>query len=227
MTESFSSAETNHRHFKTLNDYESWVAENWLHPPGSDEAQLHVRAKLDEEVKELGEALEKDRSDDIKAELGDVLWTSTAVAINEGFEAKGEPIFLDEIDRLARDRVWDEPVLGVLYGLSSERITEKLKAGDTAMTKQVMESLTHQLGKAGRMAHRFADQFDYSNSKHNTFGSAWLEVQQHRLVDARAQILLLASLIAQDRLQLSLADIMQANYAKLTARISSGQPITK
>jgi NTP pyrophosphatase (non-canonical NTP hydrolase) len=222
--------ETNQHRFKTLNEYFAWAGENWIHEFGSDEAQKHARSKLGEEVEELSDALETGAPDEIKAELGDVLWTANAVAMNEGFKVRSEPVSLEDLDEraLRDDTEWDVPVLRALYNLSPEEINSRLLSGDVKTTKMVLESLAHQLGKAAKITRAITPELDLSPKAKRTFlVNGWLEVQYGRVIWAVDQIDLLVSLIAQRRLGISIADVMQDNYEKLTSRIAQGDPVTK
>ncbi|MGZ6004578.1 MAG: MazG nucleotide pyrophosphohydrolase domain-containing protein [Candidatus Saccharimonadales bacterium] len=221
--------ETAQPRFQTLNDYVGWVAEDWVHTFGSDEAQLHVRSKLGEEVYELSEALDNGTPEDIKLELGDVLWTANAVALNEGFTPSSEPISLEDLDKQAKvaDIEWDVPVLRALYGLSSEEVKTKIASGDPETTQMALSSLAGQLGKAGRMTRAMTPYTDNSPSKERTFSDGWLEVQHGRVISAVGQINLLVSLIAQNRLGVGLSEVMQANYDKISERLATGKPVTK
>lgn len=226
--QSLSPVEVSQPKFETLNDYVGWVTRDWVHEQGSDDAQLHVRTKLNEEVDELNEALEKGSPEDIKTELGDVLWTANAVALNEGFTLPTEPISLEGIDEQAKsaDMEWDVPTLKALHNLTAEDIKSRLASGDLKTTQMVLSSLAGQLGKSGRISRVMALKSEGSPDQEHSFGDAWLQVQHGRVVSTVGQINLLVSLIAQSRLKAGISDIMQANYDKISKRLAEGRPVT-
>lgn len=217
--------------FATLKDYETWVALDWTHPLGSDEAQKHARAKQREEVKELGEALAGGSLEDIKFELGDVLWTSEAVAINEGFTIEeafresslrdrlpeGRPLALSDIDELARtiEIDWDVPAVLAMERTDIKDVNKRVNEGDIEMTELVLGALSHQLGRSARLSRVLSPE------------SPWAWLDEARAAEGLVQIVILISLVAQTRLQSSLADIMEANREKLAARLAQGKPVTK
>jgi phosphoribosyl-ATP pyrophosphohydrolase len=216
--------------FATLKDYETWVASDWMYPLGSDKAQRHVRAKQREEVRELNEALANGSPEDIISEMGDVLWTSEAVALNEGFTLEeafrlssiadqlpeGE-LTTSDVDALARtvEIEWDAPVLRALYGASTEEVSDRVKDGNMEMTRLVLNGLSHQLGRSAHMARVLTPE------------NPMLWLDEVRAAEALTQTVILVSLIAQTHLGSSLADVMEANREKLAMRLAQGKPVTK
>lgn len=213
--------------FQTLNQYEEWVSENWIFEFGSEEAQRHAAFKLDEEVDELCRALETGTSEDIKLELGDVLWTAAAVAINEGFRLQARDVRLDDIDKVARQDVdWDVPSVRALYGLSQQEIKGRLQASDTEVTQLVLIGLAARLKKASRVKRHLAPDADPYDADDPNWNSAYAVLYHNRAIICADQIVLLISLIAQQRLGKSLKEVVKANFDKLSERINKGQPPT-
>lgn len=48
--------------FPTIGSYQEWVRQDWLHPHASDSAQLHTRAKFEEEIDELRSAIKSNNA---------------------------------------------------------------------------------------------------------------------------------------------------------------------
>ena len=217
--------------FNNLDDYESWVANDWLYPLGSNEAQRHTRAKLEEEVVELADAFVGGSRDEIISEMGDVLWTAEAVAMNEGFMLEGavrysvrgegmpaDTLTLETIDNVARttDVAWDVPVIKALYGLSDSEVQAGIETGDDRIVRLVLSSLGNELGKSARIVRVLPDPED-----------GWTRLHEVRAAEALGQIVLLVSYLAQSRCDSTLAEVMTANHDKLAARLANKEPVTK
>lgn len=217
----------------TLAEFEDFVATNWLHSLGSDEAQAHVRAKLEEEITELIAALENESSGAIISEMGDVLWTSAAVALNEGLTLQEAiqrssiaahlpkaALSLDDIDTAATTAIptiqWDLPAVQAVYDMDASAINEKISSGDVDMTHLALKYLAGRLGKSARILHVLSDYED-----------GWTDLHRARTTEELSELIILVSYIAQSRLGSSLSAAIADNHTKLSARVASGQPITK
>jgi NTP pyrophosphatase (non-canonical NTP hydrolase) len=77
----------------TLDDYQAWSELNWKAPHGTVHSQERFRKKLAEEYKELSDEIEKALEGEqvgveIESELGDLLWTATAITSDLGRKVK-------------------------------------------------------------------------------------------------------------------------------------------
>lgn len=201
--------------FAQLSRYEEWAAQNWLYTPGSDDAQLHARAKLDEEATELAEALDLGVSKDIISEAGDVLWTATASGSNAGISISQalaesyptifgtEPISTLSIDELA---------IGIFEGTSLEQTQKYLKQYGSTI---------------GKNAKQWFHLKSTANPTPETFGDAWIATKRVQAVSALADIILLTSYALQEFTVSGLEDAMDDNYQKIEARIKAGAAVTK
>ena len=201
--------------FALLSTYESWSAQNWLHTPGSDGAQLHARAKLNEEAIELAEALNTGTSEDIISEAGDVLWTATAsgsnaeISISQALVETYPAMF--DTDAISTQAI-DDLALGVFEGTSVEQTQKYLKQyGST-------------IGKNAKQWFRLKSTV---NSIPKTFGDAWIKMKRDETVSALADITLLTSYTVQEFAGSHLENVMNDNYQKIEQRIKAGAAVTK
>lgn len=91
----------------SLDDYQAWCDLNWKKPHGTVESAERLRAKLLEESREVQEAVslpETSRSlDDIKSELGDLLWCVNGISSDLNVSVKhGMMMLLDRYGRGTR-----------------------------------------------------------------------------------------------------------------------------
>ena len=200
-----------------LEQFEIWVAQDWVYESGSDEAQLHVRGKLDEESAELAEVLASSNRAEIVSELGDFLWTATANGLNVGIPSSDalrhelrpdqigtEPITFDQIDKLALELIPD---------LSVEQMEGWVKY------------LGHYLGKAAKQWRNLSPLID-TKAKPQSFSEAWIQLKRLRAYDALTQSVLITSALAQRYAGAAISDVIANNVEKLQNRKASGLPIT-
>jgi NTP pyrophosphatase (non-canonical NTP hydrolase) len=201
--------------FARLSTYESWASQNWLHIPGSDDAQLHARAKLDEEVVELADALNTNTAEDIISEAGDVLWTATASGSNAKISISQAlvntyPAMFDT--STVSTRAIDDLALGIFEGTSVEQTQKYLKQyGST-------------IGKNAKQWFRLKSTV---NPIPKTFSDAWIKTKRDEVVPALADIALLTSYAVQEFAGSCLEDVMSDNYQKIEQRIKAGYAVTK
>ncbi|HEY1645076.1 MAG TPA: MazG nucleotide pyrophosphohydrolase domain-containing protein [Candidatus Saccharimonadales bacterium] len=203
--------------FTNLKDYEVFVRQDWLYGNGTDEAQLHVRGKLEEEAREAAEAIKSEDPLRIIDELGDFLWTADASALNVG-------ITFEESLRheLRPDKIGEGSIdVSLIDQLALELIPEE-SANEMAGW---VNYLGHYLGKASKQWHNLSPLVDQASDPQN-FSDAWILLKRDRTFDGLTQALLVTSAIAQRHAGKSLADIMQHNADKLQARQLSGSAVT-
>ena len=215
--------------FTVLNDYVDWVTQNWIHELGTDEAQQHVRSKLTEETHELCEALETGNPDEILLELGDVLWTAHACALNEGFSVTSSSVPTSSIDGGAKskDITWDVPALYALSGGDPEDVTVLIQSGDLETTQLVLSTLSGRLGKASRLARALQPAEQPETRDQSDYTGVWQALYYGRVTTSLSQMTLLVSLIAQHHLGVGLEQVMQANHRKISERLAKGEPVTR
>jgi NTP pyrophosphatase (non-canonical NTP hydrolase) len=203
--------------FTTLEQYQEWASQDWLYDHGSDEAQLHARAKLREEASEFAEAIADGNSDEIISELGDVLWTATANGQNCGISLEAglrhelsaeyfsdEPITLEQVDSLAQELIPDET-------------PEELADWVIAMARYI--------GKAAMQWRNLSPLID-TDKNPETFSDAWILLKHAQTTDGLTQTVLLCSAIAQRVADKKIEDVIACNIEKLYARKAAGLPIT-
>jgi phosphoribosyl-ATP pyrophosphohydrolase len=201
--------------FTQLSSYEAWSAQNWLHTAGTDSAQIHARAKLDEEAVELAEALTTGSPEDIISEAGDVLWTAMASGSNTGILVshalvEAYPIVFE--DSHVTTRSIDELAAVVFEGTSVEQAQKFLKQYASAIGKNAKQW------------------FRLKASVHSTpqnFSDAWIATKRTEAVLALANITLLTSYVLQDFTDSCLETAMNDNCRKIEQRIQTGSAVTK
>lgn len=202
----------------TLEQYQAWASTDWLYEPDSDEAQLHARAKFEEEATELTEAMLSGNEEDVVSELGDVLWTATAngqncgITLEDSIRHELSPDYFDE----------DSISLGRIDELALELIPEET-AEDMASWVKYM---AHYVGKAAKQWRNLSPEID-PDKQPETFADAWILLKRARARDGLTQTVLLCSAIAQRFAGKTLQDVVDCNVEKLSARKAAGQPMTK
>jgi NTP pyrophosphatase (non-canonical NTP hydrolase) len=216
MTSTLETMPTDH-HFSTLAEYQSWAAENWIYPAGSQEFQLHSRAKLSQEAEELKAELSSSDPTGLRSELGDFFWCATTTADNSG-------LLLEDSLRFAFAGVFKEdspiPVATV------DRAVEDWAPSSDEELMWKIDGLAHSLGKNAKQWHALKQYVDL-NAEPTGFSDAWIQLKAKHSMYALAEVVITVSHIAQQRLGLSLSDIMDDNYQKLTGRIERGENVTK
>lgn len=231
--------------FARPGDFESWVQQDWLYESGSEKALVHVQGKLSEEIGELVEALHDGSDEDIRQEGGDVLWTATAAAINNGpglersfrhssyRRALPEDITIAAIDHIARRR-WVRPDWSRSGGFaavdladSRREIHRGVRSGNIDATEAVLRDVAGHLGKAARSMFTLEGltKCDMSEVVWNEDYCLWVDAAY--ACEAVSQLYTACSSIARTRLGSGLADMMDANRRKLQGRVTSGGPITR
>lgn len=200
-----------------LEQFETWVAQDWVYKNGSDEAQLHLRRKLDEESTELAGVLASSNHNEIISELGDFLWTATANGLNVGitsldalrhelrsYQIGTETIAFALIDKLALETIPDLPV-------------EQMEGW--------VKYLGHYLGKSAKQWRNLSPLID-TEAKPQNFSEAWIQLKRLRVYDALTQSVLITSALAQRHAGVTISDAIASNVDKLKNRKASGLPIT-
>jgi len=202
-------------HFAQLSTYEDWAAQNWLHAPGTDNAQLHARAKLDEEAIELAEALELGIPEDIVSEAGDVVWTATAsgsnggISISEALKVNYPAIF--NSDSISTYSI-DELAAGIFEGTSVEQ------------TQKYIKQYSSTIGKNAKQWFRLQPAL---HSTPKSFSDIWIATKHTQALSALADIILLTSYALQEFTDSNLEDALHNNYHKIEQRIKTGEAVTK
>lgn len=201
--------------FTYLSDYEQWAAQNWLFEPGTDRAQLHARAKLDEEITELSDALVLAAPADIISEAGDVLWTATASSSNAGISISEslretyptlfntEPISTGQVDKFSREIFADFT---------------------TQDTQTLLNEYGSKLSKASKQWFRLSP---LVTATPTTFAEALITTKRDRTIDALANVTLLTSYSIQAFASSDLQTAMLHNHQKIEERIKAGSAVTK
>jgi hypothetical protein len=202
--------------FNHIADYEAWAAQHWLNTPGSIEAQLHAREKLDEEVHELIEALSTGTPDEIISEAGDVLWTATAAGSNAGISLtevlhNAFPGYLSPSDPIATDQV-DQLSDSLFDGVSIRELADYLRDNE------------HILGKTTKQWFVLRDTV---STPEKTFADAWTNIKRSDATTALLNTLLLVSYTARHYANADLQTVMQQNHQKIEGRLQAGAPVTK
>jgi NTP pyrophosphatase (non-canonical NTP hydrolase) len=200
-----------------LQQFETWVSQDWVYESGSDEAQVHVRGKLDEESAELAEVLASSNREDILSDLGDFLWTATANGLNVGItsfdalrhelrtdQVGTEAITFDQIDKLALELMPDLPV-------------DQMEGW--------VKYLGHYLGKAAKQWRSLSPLID-TEAKPQNFSEAWIQLKRLRAYDALTQAVLITSALAQRYANATISDVVVNNVEKLQNRKAAGLPMT-
>lgn len=202
--------------FGHIGAYEEWAMKYWIHPPGSLEAQLHARAKLDEETDELIQAILNGNPEDVISEDGDVLWSAAASASNAGititevltsafpgyFDPK-DPIDIKTVDELA------------------------LMLFDDISIKDVQDYLTNDARALGKAAKQWFVLGKTVNTPRATFADALISLKRIDAADALLNLTLLTSYVAQRYGQKGLKSVLEANYKKIEQRVQTGSAVTK
>lgn len=201
--------------FALVSDYERFAARNWIKAPGSLDAQLHARAKFEEEVDELIEAVEMGTPADIISEAGDVLWTATANGSNAGISLEKslqeqfpshfslEPVALSDVDAAALDLL------------------------DTVDVPELSELLRGQKRSLGTMAKQWFVLSDVSAIRPDTFAGRFIEQKATNARDGLAQTALVVSCVVQRFAGSGLQAVANENRRKLDQRLAQGQVLTK
>lgn len=198
-----------------LSDYELWATQNWVHTPGTLDAQLHARAKFEEEIDELIEAISLEDSHEITSEAGDVLWTATAsghntdISLSQSLQAtypdhfQEGPVTVQQIDRAAREVFSD------------------------SSTDEIRQSLEDSKIGLGKMTKQWFVLKDAARTPAETFADAWIGNKRERAVRNLANTALIVSFIAQRFAHSGLQQVIDMNREKLNHRLQSGSAITK
>jgi len=201
--------------FARLSEYEAWATQNWLYPSGTDGAQLHARAKLDEETIELAEALTTGTPEDIISEAGDVLWTTHASGSNSGLS-------------ISQALVESYPAIFHTDQITTQSIDELgYKMFEGTSLEQTQRYLAQYGSTIGKNAKQW---FRLSNTVHpvpETFGDAWIGTKRTKAASALADIVLLTSFSLQEFADAHLQVAMDTNYRKIEQRIKIGAALTK
>lgn len=202
--------------FGHIGAYEEWAMKYWIHPPGSLEAQLHARAKLDEETDELIQAILNGNPEDVISEDGDVLWSAAASASNAGITitevlTSAFPIYFNA-ERPIDTQTVDYVALTMLDGIS---------------IKDVQDYLTDSERVLGKAAKQWFSLKGTVNIPHTTFADALISLKRIDAANALLTLTLLTSYIAQRYGQKGLKSVLEANYKKIEQRVQTGSAVTK
>jgi len=201
--------------FTLLSTYEQWAAQNWLYQSGTDEAQLHAQAKLDEEVVELADALTTSVPEDIISEAGDVLWTSSASGSNTGIT-------------ISRALAEHYPTIFNTETISTTAIDEAAMAAHQDMPLNELQTSLRQNGfRVAKYAKQWFRLRSLAKAPAETFTDALIATKRSRTIGALASLTLLTSYAAQQFAGSTLAGAMNDNYQKIEHRLNTGAAITK
>jgi|GEM_PF-6690895 len=202
--------------FDHISDYEQWAGQNWVHTPGSPEAQTHARAKFDEETHELIDAILSGTPEEISSETGDMVRTAVATGSNAGltvteslrsalpgYFGPHDPITVKAVDAIA---------LNLFNGINSKTVVGYLRDGERV------------LGKKANLWFKFSGNV---NTPPKTFADAWLKSNRVDAVHALATTILLAGFIAHEYVGKDLGAILDENYQKIEQRLSTGKEVTR
>lgn len=200
-----------------LEQFDTWVAQDWVYDRGSDEAQVHVRSKLREESTELAEVLVSNDRKEIVSELGDFLWTATANGLNVGItssDALRHELRSDQVgeEAIAFERI-DQLALELMPDLPVDQMVGWVKY------------LSHYLGKAAKQWKNLSPLIDTEATSQN-FSEAWIQLKRLRAYDALTQSVLITSALAQRYADATMSDVIANNVEKLQNRKASGLPVT-
>lgn len=220
--------------FEALGDYEAWVRQNWLYEAGSDSAQVHISNKLREEIAEFSEALRSEAPQDILSEAGDVLWTASAVACNEGYSLErafrvssigsriaSTSVDVEVVDELASTMepiVWDVPGLRSYLDKTDLSLHEEIMQGDSEITEAVLYGLAQRLAKSTRITHAL-DKIGEPDG--------WTRLHEGRTVETLSQLVLLTTFAVRRKTGYGLRTIMDENFKKIEGRIARGEQVSK
>jgi len=207
--------------FDHISDYEQWAGQYWVHTHGSPEAQIHARAKFDEETHELIDAIlggtpEEISPEEISSETGDMVWTAVATGSNAGltvteslrsafpgYFGPNDPITVKAIDSIA---------FNLFNGIDSKTVVGYLRDGERVLCKKA------------NLWFKFSGNV---NTPPKTFADAWLKSNRVDAVHTLATTVLLASFIAQEYVGKDLGAILDENYHKIEQRVSAGKEVTR
>lgn len=201
--------------FPTMDSYQTWVRQNWVHAHGSNAAQFHTRAKFEEEIDELREAIHIGNTLDISLELGDVLWTATATADNAG-------INIADSLQYTYPHIFTTPDIPTDYldlVVANHAHDFSIKDID-----ELLVDLKFQLGKNAKQWFFLKPFLDDTGTRR--FADVLIEEKAHQAKTGLADTLLLISYIAQHDLSKSTEEIMLTNLGKLSGRLAGGKPVT-
>jgi phosphoribosyl-ATP pyrophosphohydrolase len=201
--------------FAQLSNYENWAAQNWLYQPGSDNAQQHARAKLDEEAVELIDAITLAIPEDIISEAGDVLWTAHASGSNTGIS-------------ISRALTESYPTIFNVEHIPTALIDELARAiFHDASTEEMQNYLSYQTSLAAKSNEQWFRLSPIAKIPFETFTDALIASKRERAVAALATTTLATSFVIQEFASSTLQDAMKDNYQKIEQRIVTGARVAK
>ena len=205
-----------HPNFTHLAEFEAWASKNWLHQHGTIDAQMHARAKLDEEIIEFRDALTDGNAHDIISEGGDILWTAHASGANTSITPSAAlaytypALFTEQAIPTGH---LDQVATAVYEGLSEDEYASALTRNGNAVFKYTKQW--------------FNLRDIVANHEPVNFTEALVWTKHHRASIALARLVLLVSYGLQTHTDTGLGAAMDDNYQKIEARIESGAPVTK
>lgn len=241
----------------TISSYQEWVEGGWKQKHGTFEAAERFGGKLNEEAREAFDAFEllpkkqtvedsTKEADDLKSELGDVLWCATALASNSTADIdagikdiaykymRGVVIRTDGLYALP---VWRDGVKEICtypFNLTPEMIDHLIDSGfeplgsmsrnlhdDDDEDYSISEHMIIIMGEAGALNNRAQWQYNYNDDNY----TSPVTYDEHAIFirEVCADLYLQVAYIAKQVLGVGLGDIMRKNMEKIDARISANR----
>lgn len=239
-----------------ITDYQFWVDNAWKRPHTSTEAAGRFSGKLAEEYKELSEAFDAfstsnkdEHRDAVVSELGDVLWSATALANNSHVDVEtGLRMLLFRYTLGIRE--FGDNRVPSWHGLSARICTQadKLHINDIdeltangfeALPSPVMnvdssesyyedyhENLSSLLMEAMKLSHIVEKQYDWDSDSQAYRGNTYiyaggLHADEEEVADAIARIYIRIGFMARV-IGSTLAEVTQRNVIKISQRANAG-----
>ena len=202
--------------FSHLSDYEEWATRDWVHTPGSLEAQEHARAKFDEEIHELIAAISDGIPEEIGSEAGDVIWTAAATGSNAGIT------ITESLQSVFPG--YFRPQEHITLGAIDEIASNLLAGTDLETVIKYLQNCERVLGKKANLWFKLGGTV---NSPERTFADGWLKSNRVDAVNALARTTLLVTYIAHQYAGKTIEAILNENRQKIEQRLSDGKEVTR
>lgn len=229
-----------------IDDYQAWCELNWKEPHGTLKSQERFRKKLVEEFSELNDELERVENGEkgiepsIESELGDVIWTVTAISSNLGRKVKTalmERLHLyGKGTRYVDGDVphWVEVAQKLSYkedDFSISSVEDLIEAGYTPQPSPFMyiDDDSHagwaEIDQAKTLLHHSLRTIDYIAEKAyepNTYHAGSINNDDAEAADNLiAEVYLNCAYLAKHMANSSLSDIVRQNIVKVTNRVAT------
>lgn len=239
-------AETDRVANLAIDDYQAWCELNWKAPHGTIESQARFRKKLAEEYKELSAEIEKaadgqEVKAEVASELGDLLWSATAVTSDLGRKVK--TAIMERLHLYGNGTRYvsgDTPPWVLLAQSLSyserdfaiEKLDQLIEAGYTPQPSPYMyiDDDTHagwaEIDQAGTFILYGARTMDYIAENVydvDTYQSGVINNDDAEAVDNLiAEIYINSAYLARHLAGSSLAGVIKKNIEKVSARVDAG-----